>query len=785
MNKHKKFVTVCTNCKARKKKCNREQPCSSCRKSHCQENCIYEEDANNNLPTYVLSALKPLEMGNIRTKRSRSSAKDHASTNGTLQAKKHESMAFLVANETVLDDKQTTLKRHVKRPREEKTQEMPYTPEIVKGSQSCQPIHVTDSDDTYPCTSDMVSDQEVRYFEKENLLETPEKKEILQSYTSLMTLNPFESQNDTILGSEVEKSLAGRKHETWQFFYSVDSTLQDIYYSLENNTEGRHQCLNTSSTDNEQQENIKKFLDLSCQGTHHFNCKFTNLDETKLKSTIISIAPLHEQIWILINRFFEVVYPHVPYINKDFFTYQISKSLRHGENDLQLVLYDPSDLAYLGILLVLLSLARLSYFSNSLPVEMSDGCSSFIIADFQHMRHTIDDNVISVCFDLMNYLDHQNQDSFPNLLLTFYVRIYYEYWPTFLQNNDEILRQLDNNLVRKATSLGLHQTLKEESHFASSILKKRLWISLVTSSSRDLSGSALQLPITTKDFEVQIDEINFFNDVGSHINEVIKFNFKMSFVLNNMIKNANGATSISVSGICQSLTQCEKLLYDMTNIGNLRSCRAYDDSRTPPFAQKSSVKALLEFGCLALLIFWMLSLYYQDRNFNMSYFYLKKALLLFHDTFPYIIELLNHSQCLGDFIINPSLINLTYKSCQLCLCLLLRLNALESKKVTKCPKRGQKSDNSLLLLPKVKDQLRHVIQKLQNAILSLRGSYSCVKVYQTIIFELLSKVESHSDIDNGMPQNISFPRDNYGFVESHLGEISDIFLSCFREVGDI
>ncbi|CCE85180.1 Piso0_004762 [Millerozyma farinosa CBS 7064] len=783
MNKHKKFVTVCTNCKAKKKKCDREQPCSSCRKSHCQENCLYEEDANHNVPTYVLSALKPLEIGNIRKKRSRSLAYSHAS-NEAAQGKKLESKAFSAANETVLDDKQYSLKRQAKRHIEEEIQEKPRTPEAMTESSSYQPIHITDSDDCYLCSSDMISDQEARYFEKENLLEKAERNELLSSYTSLMTINPFESQVDTILGSEIENSQDGSKIGTWEFFYSIDSTLQRMYHSLEKGPEGRHQYSNALSTDNEKHENIRKFLDLSCQDSHQCNCKSTKFDEVKLKDTILTIAPSYGHIWILINRFFEVVYPHVPYINKDFFTYQISKSLKHDENELQIILYDPSDLAYLGILLVLLSLAQLSYFSNSLPVEMSDGCSSFIIADFQDIEHTIDEKVISVSFDLINYLDHQNQELFPTLLFIFYIKIYYEYWPTFSQNNDELLRQLNNILVNRATSLGLHQTLKdEESHFISSIIKKRLWISLVASATRDLSDNASRPHIIMEDFEVQIDNLSFFNDASSRINEVIKLNVKMSFLLSKMVKNANTTMNTSVSGICQSLTQCEKLLYDVTNIRNLRTSKVYDEPNALSFIRQSSVKALLEFGCLALPIFWMLSLFYQDRNFNMSYFYLKKALLLFHYTFPYIIGLSNHSKYSGDFIINPSLITLTHKSCQLCLCLLVRVNTLELKKVNMCRKKGQKSDSSLSLLSKIKKQLRHVIQKLQNGISSLRGSYPSVKVYQANIFELLSRVESCSDTDSGMPQNISFPNDNFGFGESHLDEISDILSTCFREVG--
>lgn len=780
MNKHKKFVTVCTNCKARKKKCDREQPCSSCRKSRCQENCKYEEDANNNLPIYVLSALKPLEIGNIRKNRSRPLANDHGSTDGAIQGKKRISMAFLVANEAVLGDKQPSLERHIKRPGEEKQQERIYTPEIINGNQACQSIHVIESDDSYPCTSDMISEQDVRYLEKNNLLEIPKENDNFQCYTSFMTLNPYESEDDTILGGMVEKSPVGCKDEIWNFFHSIDPTLQHTYHSLDNSTGGSHKCSNVLSTDNEEKEYIKKFFDSSCQDTHHFNCNFSNFDEIKLENTILSIAPLYDQIWILINRYFEVVYPHVPYIDKDFFTYQISKSLKRHENKLQLVLYDTSDLAYLGILLVLLCFARLSYFSNSLPVDTSNDCSSFIIADFQDMRHTIDENITPLCFDLITYLDHQNQDSFSNLLLTFYLKIYYEYWPTYLQDYDKISRQFNKILVGKAMGLRLHQMLREESQFASSTIKKRLWISLVISASRDLSDYALQLPAKTEDFEVQIDDAKFFDDASSHIREGIVINVKLSFLLSNIVKDANGPTNTKVSGICKSLTQCEKLLHDMANIENLRSCGAYDDPSSLSFLRQSSVKALLEFGCLALPVFWMLSLYYQARNLNMSYFYFKKALLLFHHVFPYIIELLNHSQSLCDFIINPSLINLAYKSCQLCLCLLLQVNALELQKISNRPKRGQNPDISMSLLLKVKDQLRHAIHKLTSAILSLRESYPNVRVYQTIIFELLSKVESNIDIYSGMLQNISFPKDSYSIVESHLGEVSDIILSCFR-----
>ncbi|KAK6457691.1 fungal transcriptional regulatory protein [Scheffersomyces xylosifermentans] len=99
-----------------------------------------------------------------------------------------------------------------------------------------------------------------------------------------------------------------------------------------------------------------------------------------LDSKILSLLPNQKVIWTLIRRFFKEVYPYVPLIDERDFRRDIERIIDEESFELtpilELQMEGQVDVAIIGILLVILRLSYLSYFSNDLALNDSSNIAS-------------------------------------------------------------------------------------------------------------------------------------------------------------------------------------------------------------------------------------------------------------------------------------------------------------------------------------------------------------------------------------------------------------------------
>ncbi|KSA03181.1 uncharacterized protein AC631_01078 [Debaryomyces fabryi] len=130
------------------------------------------------------------------------------------------------------------------------------------------------------------------------------------------------------------------------------------------------------------------------------------------------------------------------------------------------------------------------------------------------------------------------------------------------------------------------------------------------------------------------------------------------------------------------MSELTKLLSDLEIIlhneyGNLdeclrpleKNCHAY------VFTRNFKTKIYLSINSFFVSLYFHLYLYYEEKNSNLSFFYLKKMLLIAtRDIMPHYFDLLGNSDIICDFVINPTLEMTIHKSNQVNLACLVKTN---------------------------------------------------------------------------------------------------------------
>ncbi|KSA03180.1 uncharacterized protein AC631_01077 [Debaryomyces fabryi] len=178
------------------------------------------------------------------------------------------------------------------------------------------------------------------------------------------------------------------------------------------------------------------------------------------------ILPTRKVIWKLIDRYFTWLYPFIPFIDEESLIKDMTRILGPKSFEdtkiLQIKVEKRLDLAYIGILLVVLRLSYLSLFCNKTSVNEERLRTTDPSPEAQDMKfllsnpiniNTID--VAQLCLDQFQLL---RKSSFPVLQLGLYIRLYHMYAPEDGDGADGGDAQVLNAmLVQMAYSLGLNR----------------------------------------------------------------------------------------------------------------------------------------------------------------------------------------------------------------------------------------------------------------------------------------------------------------------------------------
>lgn len=407
------------------------------------------------------------------------------------------------------------------------------------------------------------------------------------------------------------------------------------------------------------------------------------------------ILPTRKVIWKLIDRYFAWLYPFMPFIDEESLIRDISKILgpkSFEDTKIQQVKVERRlDLAHIGILLVVLRLSYLSLFCNKSSVNEERLNTTDPSPEAQDIKfllsNPININTIDVAQFCLDQFQLLRKSSFPVLQLGLYMRLYHMYAPEDGDGADGGDAQvLTAMLIQMAYSLGLN---REPDNFPDvcndpkmNHLGRKIWHSLcfLDSYLGFCFGNPLSVDSMFFDTKIPFLEEGNENTLDPSMDKNVTQAFfscggaciRMREILL-LVLNVNGKTKMSE--LTKLLSDLEIILND--EYGNLdeclkpleKNCHAY------VFTRNFRTKIYLSINAFFVSLYFHLYLYYEEKDVNLSFFYLKKMILIAtRDIMPRYFDLLGNSDMICDFVINPTLEMTIHKSNQVNLACLVKTN---------------------------------------------------------------------------------------------------------------
>lgn len=189
-------------------------------------------------------------------------------------------------------------------------------------------------------------------------------------------------------------------------------------------------------------------------------------DEIQLIERINLLLPSRKVIWMLIKRFFDCLYPFLPFVDEMIFRSQISEiigseSEEHTKVE-SLQITRRLDFAIAGLLLVVLRLSYLTLFTNITSVNEKRFYSnddSVEAKDYRFLlENPIDIDIVEVSRSCLRQFDLLSRNNLLILQLALFLRMYHIYAPEEGDSGHQGNGQVSNALlVLMAISMGLHR----------------------------------------------------------------------------------------------------------------------------------------------------------------------------------------------------------------------------------------------------------------------------------------------------------------------------------------
>lgn len=421
----------------------------------------------------------------------------------------------------------------------------------------------------------------------------------------------------------------------------------------------------------------------------------SNLDtELRLIDRINLFLPKQRVIWKLIHIFFLDCYPFMPFLDEKFFREEITKIL--GQPSCDDVKIDGVkiekrlDFAHVGILLIILRLAYLSLFTNRNDInerrlntdEFDDlmGPKTYKYL----LSNPITMNIIDVaqeCLDQFNIFRHP---SIPVLQLTYYMKVYHTYAPEDGDGADGgDSSSMLAILIQMATSLGFNRdpdTYSDRNSAPKPLnsLIRRIWCHLLLNDVHASYAFGSNILITKESYDTKLPEFKEGElcladaKLDKFIVESINKSFKMYSSFKDMLAKMLDMNNPSkMSELCPLLSNLETSV--KFQYGSLADCIAPSTEEFNHFNRSFQTKFFLSLKGFLIVVYFYFYLYYEPKNFGLSFFYLKKLLLVaVGEVMPFYGTFIGNIRC--DMFINPTFEQFVHKSNQVFIALLIKLN---------------------------------------------------------------------------------------------------------------
>ncbi|CUM48460.1 uncharacterized protein AC631_01079 [Debaryomyces fabryi] len=650
--KRNKPTLVCTRCKRRKIKCNRELPCSSCINSNVGSECTYE------------SKWQPVSVtkDEQKPKRQKGIRQNIGNTAGyNIQSMSNPSSA-LSSVQGKMTPRSTTSDFYVQEyvvPAFNPHFSNPVGPDddMVNFHDGYTPIHVKDESRRLCfnplCWASLLKKDPCLYKVCQYVGTRPTPLWFL-----MKSVPNFSQENINELSTNCEKQ--GK----------ADSEFVSKLLKVEGYEElVPYKKLLTLRTNNAESKN-KTDLSTSTLTSTLFDGKFD--PELKLIENIKTIMPKKRVVWKLIDRFFETLYPFMPFVDKEYFTADMVRIL--GAKSYEDVPFEHMkivkrlDLAHVAICLILLRFTYLSLFSNRKCINEKIIHSNDPSPTVQDMKYLFLNPVNVIVIEMAQLcLDRFEISRKTNLTVfqaTLYMRVYHSAAPEDGDGTDGGDSQVSTAvLIQMAYALGLNREPNKFQDVCNderiNNLGRRMWHFLVRSDIIHCFHVGNPMSIDPKHYDVgfpYFTENNMTSD-NRELEEAIAqtfewFHYRLSTIRKIVDTFLDIQGTYSMNELTQTLNEVERVCReDFYTLSHVSS----NNSIAQRFIDVINARVFIALKGSFLVLYHHIYLHYENKlRFDIMFFYFKKCYVIFqNDLLPYIFAVFHGKFSNDGLILNP------------------------------------------------------------------------------------------------------------------------------------
>lgn len=748
VKKRKKPTLVCENCKRKKIKCDKLEPCTQCTKSNLMSSCSYSVGTTKKakLP-YMQSAKEPIrfDSGN-QAKRTKSNLNEqhvHAPTHvppaedtvsisisqlAQLQEKvsQLESMMKSQVNNNSISHNNSTSPNTVLPPIETPESMSSYRSKpSPAGSQFSVPS--VESTHTFASTpnnvSKLLNKTDVFHPNAFSFTQLPGKlKRSIQDMQALIGVHPYDSKTDFISFYEGYSSMHVKDENrtinfgplAWPSIMNKDPGLHALWETISNNVSSGQSFLTaayddvilfrpvgTSIPNNSETTFRKKAMEddghevytpYTSKNTfkkayildlQHQDLPSTKSDEElPLIEKIRRALPNKRVIWTLVNRFFSHQYLLAPYLEEDNFRESLAELIGPEsmlpETIEVIKITKKLDLTQLGILFVIMRLTYLTYLYNKTAKNIENKTSTDPDLEAQEIRLILTNPIGNESTKLAQAIFEQfqsvNQITVPMIQLVIYIKIISYYDPIEADQAGTQTQTLDAVILQMAYVLGLN---REPDSLSGALpnqtrnnLRRKLWciVLLWDVNSRMKLGSPLMISHrgwdTRYPFHAEGNENIRNHALDRHVTDFYGKSVFLSPALDRILDQVLDISArANVAQLCGDLSVFENEVYrEFVSLGECLKLLPSNRQQLD-FFPHFGVKHFITRKQFLQSIYFHLYLFYEYRDHKLSFFYLKKMLLITcGDFMPSYFEIFDNDKICGDMILNPAMLNFIDKA---------------------------------------------------------------------------------------------------------------------------
>lgn len=476
--------------------------------------------------------------------------------------------------------------------------------------------------------------------------------------------------------------------------------------------------------------------------------------ELKLIDKIKVVLPKQRVIWILINKFFLLVYPFLPFIDESYFESEMSRILGpedHNDSKIsELNIEKRLDLANIGILLIIIRFTYLSLFSNRNGVNENNLKTNDPSSKAQELKYLLSNpinidviHMAQLCLDQFELLRKTNLVVLQCALI---MRLYHMFSPEDGDGADGGDSQIYSGmLIQMAYSMGLN---REPDNFPEACndekvnnIGRKIWLFLALGDFNQAYSYGNPLCIDDKYVDTKLPyykpgnenilDIELEKNVVSTFAYFSKFYEKLKTILDLTLSVKD---SIKMEKLTRLMSDFEKFTHLHYGTLNQFFIPFKDDKFRYPFIKIMKCKNYINLTSFNMIVFYHFFLHYEKRKqSNLSFFYLKKIYTVMLDEFVEgIFQLVEDNNVNfgegADLIMNPSLEQIIHKSSQVNFAICIRLK-LQLNKMSTCVDHDLKMNNDYgyqekhLKLSKLVKYIQKLIDTFMTAMTNLSKRY--------------------------------------------------------------